>query len=189
MCEEVIRGQYLEMVLPYESDPTEDQLLRALRLKSGRYSVERPIELGALLAGAPPASLAALARYGRAVGEVFQLQDDVLGTFGDADAVGKPVASDLIEGKYTFLIHRTLGLAEADQASELRAMLGRPDLGEAEASRAREIILTSGGLDAVSRMIEERLDDARSALEEAPLRSGDHGFLEGLIAYSGDRDR
>jgi geranylgeranyl diphosphate synthase type I len=189
MCEEVIRGQYLEMLLPYEPDPTEDQLLRALRLKSGRYSVERPIELGALLAGAPPGALAALARYGRAVGEVFQLQDDVLGTFGDAAAVGKPVASDLIEGKYTFLIHRTLELAEAGEAKELRAMLGRPDLGEQEASRAREIILESGGLEAVSQMIEERLEDARAALEEAPLRSGDHGFLEGLIEYSGHRDR
>jgi len=189
MCEEVIRGQYLEMLLPYEPDPTEDQLLRALRLKSGRYSVERPIQLGALLAGAPPGALAALARYGRAVGEVFQLQDDVLGTFGDADAVGKPVASDLIEGKYTFLIHRTLGLAEAGEAKELRAMLGRQDLGEEEASRAREIILKSGGLEAVSQMIEQRLEDARSALEEAPLRSGDHGFLEGLIDYSGHRDR
>ena len=189
MCEEVIRGQFLEMVLPYEADPTEDQLLRALRLKSGRYSVERPIELGALLAAAPSGALAALARYGRAVGEVFQLQDDVLGTFGDADAVGKPVASDLIEGKYTFLIHRTLGLAEHGDAQELRAMLGRADLGEDDASRAREIILTSGGLEAVSRMIAVRLEEARSALEEAPLASGDHGFLQGLIAYSSQRDR
>lgn len=192
MCEEVIRGQYLEMVLPYESDPTEDQLLRALRLKSGRYSVERPIELGALLAGAPPDTLAALARYGRAVGEVFQLQDDVLGTFGDAEAVGKPVASDLAEGKYTFLIHRTLGLAEPDEAEELRAMLGRPDLGDKEAGRAREIILASGGLEAVSNMIGERLADARAALEaleDASPGSAGHGFLEGLIEYSGHRDR
>ena len=189
MCEEVIRGQYLEMVLPYESDPTEDQLLRALRLKSGRYSVERPIELGALLAGAPAPTLQALSRYGRAVGEVFQLQDDVLGTFGDAAAVGKPVASDLIEGKYTFLIHRTLGLAAAGEAAELRAMLGRPDLGEQEAARAREIIRSSGGLEAVQEMIEERLEEARGALEEAPLESGDHRFLEGLIEYSARRDR
>ncbi|UCG74538.1 MAG: polyprenyl synthetase family protein [Gemmatimonadota bacterium] len=189
MCEEVIRGQYLELVLPYEPTPTEDQLLRVLRLKSGRYSVERPIELGARLAAAPRPTLEALARYGRAVGEVFQLQDDVLGTFGDAAAVGKPVASDLIEGKYTFLIHRTLELADEGPAAELHAMLGRPGLGEDEADRAREIISASGGLDAVSAMIDDRLTTARSALEALSLQPADHAYFEGLIEYSGRRDR
>lgn len=189
MCEEVIRGQYLEMLLPYEADPTEDQLLRALRLKSGRYSVERPIELGALLADAPLDTLEPLSRYGRAVGDVFQLQDDVLGTFGDADAVGKPVASDLIEGKYTFLIHRTVQLASAAEAEELRGMLGQPDLGEHEVKRAREIIRASGGLDAVSEMIDGRLVDARHALDEARLQPAGRAFFEGLIEYSGRRDR
>ena len=123
------------------------------------------------------------------LGRLVDALDAERALVGDADAVGKPVASDLIEGKYTFLIHRTLGRAEAGEANELRAMLGRPDLGEEEASRAREIILKSGGLEAVSEMMEERLGDARAALEEAPLRSGDHGFLEGLIEYSGHRDR
>ena len=189
MCEEVIRGQYLEMSLPYESSPDEEQLLRALRLKSGRYSVERPIELGAQLAGAPSAVLATLARYGRAVGEVFQLQDDVLGTFGDAAAVGKPVASDLREGKYTFLIHRTLQEAGESDAAQLRSMLGRADLDAADVERARRIILDSGGRDAVSSMIDERLAEARSALRASGLGIAETAFFEGLIDYSGYRDR
>ena len=189
MCEEVIRGQYLEMVLPHLPQPTEDQLLRALRLKSGRYSVERPIELGALLAGAPRPVLEALLAYGRAVGEVFQLRDDVLGTFGDADAVGKPVASDLSEGKYTFLIHHTLRVAAPADAAHLRGVLGRPDLGEDEVARAREIIRSSGGLRAVAEMIDERLAEAREALEELSVEFGQLPFLEGLVEYSGRRDR
>jgi geranylgeranyl diphosphate synthase type I len=189
MCEEVIRGQYLEMVLPYVQHPEEEQLLRALRLKSGRYSVERPIELGAILAGAPEGALAALARYGRAVGEVFQLQDDVLGTFGDADALGKPVASDLREGKYTFLIHRTLQRAGQSEAEELRAMLGRADLDGEDVERARRIILDTGGREAVSVMIDERLSEGLAALREAGLAAGELAFFEGLIDYSGYRDR
>ena len=189
MCEEVIRGQYLEMSLPYVQTPQEEQLLRVLRLKSGRYSVERPIELGALLAEAPEATRAALARYGRAVGEVFQLQDDVLGTFGDADAVGKPVASDLREGKYTFLIDRTLNRAGKSEAAELRSMLGRADLDADDVRRARQIIEASGGREAVSAMIEERLSDGRAALREAGLAAGEQSFFEGLIDYSGYRDR
>ncbi len=70
-----------------------------LRLKSGRYTAERPIQLGGLLAGAPPETLAGLSRYGAAVGEAFQLQDDLLGMFGDADTVGKPVGADLQRGE------------------------------------------------------------------------------------------
>jgi geranylgeranyl diphosphate synthase type I len=189
MCEEVIRGQYLEMSLPYLQHPEEEQLLRALRLKSGRYSVERPIQLGALMARAPAGTLAALVRYGRAVGEVFQLQDDVLGTFGDADAVGKPVASDLREGKYTFLIHQTLQRAGRQEAGELRAMLGRADLDGDDVERARQIILDSGGREAVSVMIEERLAEGRSALGGAGLAAEERAFFEGMIDYSGYRDR
>ncbi len=68
-------------------------------------------------------------------------------------------------------------------------MLGRSDLGEAEVKRAREIILASGGLEAVSQMIEARLADARSALDEAPLEAEQRAFFEGLIEYSEHRDR
>ncbi len=86
----------------------EAELLRILRLKSGRYTAERPIQLGAILAGAPAAARAVLSRYGTAVGEAFQLQDDLLGVFGDPATTGKPVGDDLREGKYTLLIHRAL---------------------------------------------------------------------------------
>lgn len=189
MCEEVIVGQYLEMQLPCREVPGEEELLRVLRLKSGCYSVERPVELGALLAGAPEASLRGLREYGAAVGEVFQLQDDILGIFGDAAAVGKPVGADLAEGKVTFLIHHALRSASRRDGARLRSILGRRDLGAGEVREARRIIRESGGLRAVRAMVEARLEAAGRALDKLTLEPDASSFFQGLIAYSRERDR
>jgi len=198
MSSEVIGGQYLEMTLPYRAAraaqtggelPAENELLRALRLKSGRYSVERPLELGARLAGADDESVATLVRYGEAVGDAFQLQDDILGTFGEAEAVGKPVASDLEEGKYTFLVHHALAGASAEDRSWLLAALARGGLEASEVERGRQVIRGSGGLDAVERMIRERLDRARRTLDELPLGEEDRLFFLGFVEYLAGRDR
>jgi len=194
MSSEVIGGQFIEMSLPFrlgtsEPLPSEDELLRALRLKSGRYSVERPLELGALLAGAPAQTVERLKRYGEAVGDAFQLQDDVLGTFGEEAAVGKPVASDLEEGKYTFLVHHTLAGAAPDERRWLQDALVRGGLGAEEIERARRIIRTSGGLDAVLAMIDSRLARGREALAGLPFSAEHRAFFLGLIDYLAGRDR
>lgn len=204
MSSEVVGGQLLELRLAARRGGSADELLRALRLKSGRYSVERPIELGALLAGAPAAVRAALGRYGRALGEAFQLQDDVLGLFGDSEAVGKPVGGDLAEGKYTFLVHHALANLDADAAARVRAALGRPDLAPEEAAAAVDSIRDSGALERVREMIAERLEAACAELAgvaiELEALAGDvdgtsdgavdgRDFLAGLIDGMGRRRR
>lgn len=190
MCEEVIGGQFLEMRLPYKAQlerPEEAELVTALRLKSGRYSVERPIELGAILAGAPQAVRAALSRYGQGAGEAFQLQDDILGTFGDEVEVGKPVASDLREGKHTLLVHYALDGASETDSLKLRSFLGRPDLSTAEIAEARRILRDSSGLARVRARIDAALADARAALEGIGLGVEDRELFEGMLAYLRER--
>ncbi|HSL83091.1 MAG TPA: polyprenyl synthetase family protein [Thermoanaerobaculia bacterium] len=189
MCEEVIGGQYLEMLLPHRAEPTEDELLRVLRLKSGRYTVARPAELGALLAGAGEGVVAGFFRWGEAAGEAFQLQDDVLGTFGDSGAVGKPVASDLAEGKHTFLVHHALEGAAPEDREWLRTTLGRGELTAAELERARAVLRDSGGLAAVQDRIEERLDEARRALDDLPLPAPALAPFASFLDYLRERDR
>ncbi len=194
MAEEVVGGQYLEIVLTRRGDASADELSRVLRMKSGRYSVERPVELGALYAGADAPLVAALARCGRSLGEAFQLQDDVLGTFGDAGEVGKPVAGDLEEGKITFLVHHTLAAAPAARADELRAALGRSPLAGNEVARLRRTVVESGALDRVQAMIAERLAAARGALDAAAghaPRGGEVGveLLAALIDDLAERRR
>lgn len=202
MSEEVIGGQYLELLLaqrrgrpvPGSGDSNrEEELLRVLRLKSGRYTAERPIQLGALLAGAPPPVLAGLSRYGTAVGEAFQLQDDLLGMFGDAGTVGKPVGEDLKEGKFTFLIHHALSAATAEQRAEIEEALGDPELTDAGVARVRRILEETGARAKVVGMVAERLRAARAALAETggteELRPEGRLFLEGLIDFLWERER
>jgi len=148
----------------------ESELLRVLRLKSGRYTAERPIQLGALLAGAPTELREELSRYGTAVGEAFQLQDDLLGLFGDPATVGKPVGDDLREGKFTLLIHHALVKGDPADRQLVAGALGDPNLTAAEVARVQAALERTGARRAVTAMIAERLGEARRALETlAPL--------------------
>jgi geranylgeranyl diphosphate synthase type I len=190
MCQEVIGGQYLELLVAQRRTATEDELLRVLRLKSGRYTAERPIQLGALLAGAGMEMLAGLSLYGAAVGEAFQLQDDLLGMFGDPGTVGKPVDADLKEGKFTFLIRHALDRATPGQRNALEAALGRPEATDAEIEEAVRALEETGAQRAVTAMVAERLRAAQAALAGlAPeLRPDGRLFLEGMIHYLRGRD-
>jgi geranylgeranyl diphosphate synthase, type I len=184
--EEVVAGQYLEVLLARRGRGSADELGRVLRLKSGRYSVERPLELGALYAGAPPPLLDALGRCGRALGEAFQLQDDLLGTFGEADAVGKPVASDLAEGKVTFLVHHALAAAPPEDARRLAAALGSGELAPDVVADLRRILETSGARARVESMAAESVAAARRALADAADAAPDSpAAAEGLALLAG----
>ncbi len=190
MCQEVIGGQYLELLVAQRRAASEEELLRVLRLKSGCYTAERPIQLGALLAGAPAERVAGLSRYGAAVGEAFQLQDDLLGMFGDPGTVGKPVDADLKEGKFTFLIHHARALATPEQRRTLEAALGNPQATAGQAAAARRVLEESGARAAVTAMIGERLRAAQGALAGlAGLDPEGHTFLAGLIGYLREREQ
>jgi len=188
MCEEVIHGQYLEMLLPYEADTSEADVLAVLSMKSGRYSCEQPIELGARLAGGSEELLEPLVRFGSAVGEAFQIQDDILGVFGNPERTGKPVGSDLREGKYTVLVHHTLRRSDSERRARFTKLLGRANLTEAEVHEARDIIRSSGGLDVVKAMVETRFGNAASALEDLPSEAEAYDFFAGLLDYLRDRE-
>ncbi|MEA2693018.1 MAG: geranylgeranyl diphosphate synthase, type [Acidobacteriota bacterium] len=190
MCQEVVGGQYLELLVAARresEEPGEEELLSVLRRKSGCYTAERPIQLGGILAGAAPGPLAALTRFGSALGEAFQLQDDLLGMFGDPEKVGKPVGADLTEGKFTFLIFHALKAASPEERQVLSAALGRPDLPLAEVERVRSILKGTGALARVEAMVDERLQVARAALAGLDLREPGRTFLGGLVDYLKER--
>lgn len=193
MASEVIAGQYLEMRLPLLARggrrPSEAELLNVLRLKSGRYSVERPIELGARLAGADAATLTALATYGRAVGEAFQLQDDLLGLFGEAQETGKSVGGDFLEGKYTLLLHFALERAAEADGTWLLARLGQADLPADELHQALVRIRATGARERLEAEIEARFEAALAALEGTAIQPEGREFFTGLVAYLRERDR
>ena len=183
---EVIAGQYLDLALA--ADPTalgaprspsagtgrtaedaERAAQKVALLKSARYTVTRPLLLGAALAGQPdPAVEAALQAYGDAVGVAFQMRDDVLGLFGDPAETGKGVLEDLREGKRTLLLLRALRLATAAQREVLAARVGDPHLDESGAARVQEVVAATGALASVEALITAQQAVARTALAAIP---------------------
>jgi len=189
MCQEVIVGQYLEMTAGYRGNLSEEELLRILQMKSGRYSVERPVQLGALLAGASGDTLGALTRYGARLGEAFQLQDDLLGMFGDVETVGKPVGEDLAEGKYTILIHSALEKLSPEDRTTVESALGNASVREDEVREVQRLIESVGARQRIVDMIETRMLVAAEALAEADVTGSGADFLQGLMDYLRGRER
>lgn len=168
---EVIAGQYLDLHLAESASPVDEDALRVALLKTARYSVTRPLQLGAALAGGDEALGSTLAAYGDAVGLVFQLRDDVLGLFGDPAATGKGCLDDLREGKQTLLVIRASSLADEPDRRELRALLGDRDLDEAGAATCRRIVASSGALASVEARIAAEHARAIAAVADLPARA------------------
>jgi geranylgeranyl diphosphate synthase type I len=189
MLTELMCGQYLDLLEQAQGDSTFDSALRVALFKSGKYSVERPLRLGLVLAArAQPAWIDRLCvQYGQQVGIAFQLRDDILGVFGDPAETGKPAGDDLREGKRTMLIARTLAAASPSQAEAVRDLLGDPALGAEGVQRLRTVIVETGALAACEDMIKRDLDDALHALDQAPIEQSARTALAALAVAATSR--
>jgi geranylgeranyl diphosphate synthase type I len=164
----VIAGQYLDLVSGV-GEGTAAGALTVIRMKSARYTVTRPLQIGAALAGADDETLAAFTSFGDPLGDAFQLRDDVLGVFGDPAVTGKSVLDDLREGKRTVMMAYARDRATREQAARIRELLGSPGLDEDGAAELRRIIVDTGARERTEKLIESRLSTAVSALAVAPV--------------------
>ncbi|MFD7137252.1 polyprenyl synthetase family protein [Streptomyces sp. NPDC059894] len=158
MRTEMVAGQYLDVQGQATGARSAARAIRAACLKSALYSVERPLALGAALAGADPAPTEALCAAGRCVGIAFQLRDDLRDVFGDPRHTGKPSGGDIRTGKPTYLTAVARNRAEA--AGDRRALallrhsLGRADLSDSRLAEVRDVLVTTGARDAVEARID-----------------------------------
>jgi geranylgeranyl diphosphate synthase type I len=166
---ELMAGQYLDVLEQAAGEASVERALRVARYKTAKYTIERPLHLGATLAGASEAVLEALSRYGLPLGEAFQLRDDVLGVFGDPSETGKPAGDDLREGKRTVLVAEALAVATPAQRALVARLLGDPRLDASGVAALREVLVETGALDATERLIAQGLDAALDALETASV--------------------
>jgi geranylgeranyl diphosphate synthase type I len=186
MRTELMAGQYLDLLEQARGGGSIERALQVVRYKSAKYTIERPLHLGAALAGGSPALMEAYTAYGLPLGEAFQLRDDVLGVFGDPSQTGKPAGDDLREGKRTVLIAMAMDAASNAQAAAMRAHLGDPALDAEGIAILRSIIEETGALAATERLIDERLGEAVAATQ-SPLISVDAGQVLLGLAYAATR--
>jgi geranylgeranyl diphosphate synthase type I len=185
---EVNVGQYLDLLGTARGQVTEGTARRISRFKSGKYTVERPLHLGAALAGRLDELAAPLSAYGLPLGEAFQLRDDLLGVYGDSAITGKPVGEDLREGKPTLLFAMAVEQASGADAAVL-TRYGAPDLDEDDVVALQDALLTSGAVETVEGDIDRLVAEAVGALDAADLKDDARQALVELAYYVAGRDR
>lgn len=169
MRTELAVGQFADLVNDARGLPTLEAVLDVARRKSGNYTVRRPLEIGAALAGCDNRTLLLLAGYGTAVGEAFQLRDDLLGIFGSAAVTGKPSGGDLTEHKATSVVVAAHAMADTAIRRELTELMSSDGIDEAAIARWRTLIVATGAVQWIEEMIAERVDEARERISESRI--------------------
>jgi geranylgeranyl diphosphate synthase, type I len=212
MRTEVFAGQYLDLLGQAIGDETVAGALRVVELKTAKYTIERPLHLGAALAGAGPAGAddapraggalsgdggtaggdgslaAAYTAYGLPLGIAFQLRDDILGVFGDPAQTGKPAGDDVREGKRTVLLAIARSRATAGQAQVIDRYVGDPLLDETGTAEVRAAIAGTGAVAECERMIGRHVSEAIAALAGAPMTGEAREALAELAIAATARD-
>jgi geranylgeranyl diphosphate synthase type I len=187
---ELTIGQYLDLLGAARGDVDEEGSRRIAHYKTAKYTIERPLHLGAALAGRFGELGPALSAFGLPLGEAFQLRDDLLGVLGDEAVTGKPVGDDLREGKATPVL--ALAVAEVRRrrdhpAARLLARVGAPDLGQDEVQALRALLVATGAVAEAERRVERLVAEARHALAEVALTPPARQALSELATYVADR--
>ncbi|MDP3893812.1 polyprenyl synthetase family protein [Nocardioides sp.] len=178
---EVVAGQFLDVSVQARGRADVETAMTVLRYKSAKYSIERPLHVGAALAGGSAETLTQLSAAGLPLGEAFQLRDDLLGVFGDPATTGKPAGDDLVEGKRTVLVALALDAASPEDAALLDSSLGRA-LTDQQIQRLREIIDTCGAQAQVEGVIGELARLSGEALDRAAVSDVARQALHSLAA-------
>ncbi|ASW91480.1 polyprenyl synthetase family protein [Mycobacterium marseillense] len=187
MRAELAVGQFADLTNDARQAPGLEFVLDVARRKSGNYTVRRPLEIGAAMAGCDAHTLSQLGRYGGAVGEAFQLRDDVLGVFGSPTVTGKPGAGDLLERKATSVVVAAHQLAGSTTRRELTELANREALGEDAIARWKALIIETGAVGLIEQMISDRVASARAHLGDLPIEEPVRIALDKMAAACTDR--
>jgi geranylgeranyl diphosphate synthase, type I len=187
---EVNAGQYLDLIGTARADVSPEAARRICRYKSGKYTIERPLHLGAALLGDDTLErlIGPLSAYGSPLGEAFQLKDDLLDAFGDPALTGKPVGSDLREGKPTYLFALARRSAEGPALRLLTERYGAADLTNVEVAELQSVLEDTGARAATERLVDELVGSAIGAAANAPITAEARAALGDLAHFVAGRD-
>lgn len=163
-------GEMIDIITPLNKTATEEDVLHLHYLKTALYTVEAPLLLGAILHGTSTEILGSLSKYGHPVGIAFQIQDDILGMFGTEKELGKPIGSDIREGKHTLLTVKAFENASASQKQKMEAILGNPAITELEIQEFKDITVSTGSLEYSKNRATALINEGKGALVGVPIQ-------------------
>ncbi len=181
-------GEALDVLAEVHEEVTEEEAMQINLLKTANYTYESPLHVGAILAGASDDDLKVLSEYAIPGGIAFQIQDDILGMFGDEEKLGKPSDSDLKEGKQNILTLKTIEMASDGDRKRFLELLGNKDITEEEVKEARDIIERSGAREYARNLAIDYVQKSLKAIES--FEGGEEGleFLRGVAEYMINRE-
>jgi geranylgeranyl diphosphate synthase, type I len=193
MQTELAAGQYLDLLSQADARTSVADAVRVITYKTTKYSTERPLQLGAVLAAAATGTdasevVSACSRYGSPLGIAFQLRDDLLGVFGDPARTGKPACGDIAEGKRTVLLALARERASAAQAAVLDRHLGKRTLTPTAATEVRAVLTETGAVAECEHLIAAYRKEAVAALDGAPIPGAARSALAALAEFVTNRD-
>jgi len=182
---ELNMGQYLDVTGTVTGDVDAAGARTIMRNKTAGYTIVRPLQLGATLAGRPDLA-EALAAHGLPLGTAFQLRDDMLGAFGDTERTGKPVGDDLREGKPTVLLAHARDQATPSQL-EVLSRVGS-EVTDDDVSAIQQVMVDTGAVAESESEISALLEQALAAIADLPDHAGSHEALRVLADFVVERD-
>lgn len=182
-------GQMLDVLGSVKEEVDEEYVMKVHKFKTAKYTYETPMCVGAILAGAKEDEIKALSDFAIPAGIAFQIQDDILGMFGNEEKLGKANTSDLKEGKHTLLIVKALEKGNRKQVQKVTAALGNHNLTDKQADEVRQIIRETGSLEYSEQLAEKYAAKAKAVLAKMPKWKGEgRDFLESVVDYTIKRD-
>ncbi|KKR68453.1 MAG: hypothetical protein UU09_C0008G0004 [Microgenomates group bacterium GW2011_GWA2_40_6] len=184
-------GQAFDISLEKLSSWTEDDVITLHRAKTALYTYENPLFIGAILAGLKGKVFDVLHDYSMDGGVAFQLQDDILGVFGDPEKTGKSADADLLQGKCTLLISHILKAGSASQIVALKKVWGKRSAPKSDIDLAKTAIIDSGSLDYSKKISKDYAAKAVKTAEELrnlKLNPEAIDFIQGVADYMVNRD-
>ena len=179
-----IPGEMLDVVMENRRQATEEEILKMFEGKTSRYTFEGPLHFGSILANSNPKTLEVFTRYSLPLGKAFQIRDDILGVFGFEEKLGKPVGSDIIEGKQTLLLVKALERSDEKQKNMIQKYLGKKDLNNKELEEFRRVLIETGSLKYCQDLSEKFVGEALSALKEIDFQNEEAKvFFENIAQY------
>jgi geranylgeranyl diphosphate synthase, type I len=181
-------GEAKDVWIEYSKKAAEADVMKMYEYKTAKYTIEGPLHLGAILAGADEELLEALSNYAIPIGIAFQIQDDILGVFGNESKMGKPVGSDIVGGKQTLLVVKAYEKGSRSQKKILDKYLGNKNLKFHEIEEFRKVIIDTGSLDYARKMATDLIYQGKIAAEEMKINREAKEFLAGIADYMVKRE-
>jgi len=164
---EICEGQSLDMSFEGRLDVSEEEYLSMIEKKTAAL-FRTSTMLGALLGGGSQEQVEALASYGRSIGLAFQIKDDILGVISEEKVLGKPVGSDLREGKKTIVVIYALEHASSDDRKLLTKVLGSKQCSEEDLKKALEVLSTTGAIEYAYKQARRYVENGLKHLSSLP---------------------